>query len=284
MTGSIQEVDVDREDELREFSAWERASWERRAQAYTASLGALTSGSVEPLLHAARVRRGTRVLDVGTGPGFIAVAAAKRRAVVTALDQSAAMVRSVRVTGVTAVQAGVDALPFRNGQFAAVVAGYLINHLAWPEASIDELERVLAPAGRLAFTVWDRAEINPAVGLFNVTALELGLTASLPSGPDPQRFADEGEVRALLIKWRDVSIERLRWSVRVEPGAWFDAIAEATPRTGAVLAQASPKRRAEARNHYVQLATARYGDTEGCVLLPAAAVLVGATKASSIPK
>ena len=265
-------------EELRRFDAWERSSWELRAPAYGASLGALTGGSVDALLRAGRVDPGTRVLDVGTGPGFVAVAAARRGALVTAVDQSAAMVRLARAADVEAVQASVDALPFRDAEFQTVVAGYLLNHLPWPETSVAALARVLAPEGRLAFTVWDEPAANPVTGLFGPVVAELGLTAEVPAGPDAQRFADEAEVRRLLVGWRDVSVVRLRWSVRVSPGSWFDAIADATPRTGAVLAQAGPRLRAVARERYIDLATRRHGDGAGLVDLPAGAVLVSATK------
>lgn len=266
------------EDELQEFGEWERASWELRAGAYAASLGDLTRGSVPALLHAAGAGLGTRLLDVGTGPGFVAVAAAELGADVTAVDQSAAMVRIAESFGVRAVEANVESLPFPGGAFDAVVAGYLLNHLPRPQAAVAELARVLAAGGRLAMTVWDAPSANPAIGLFGPVVAELGLSAAVPPGPDSLRFADEVEVHQLLSDWVGVRVRRLRWSVRVAPGAWFDAIADATPRTGAVLAQAGPQLRARAREHFVHLAREQYGEGEGFVVLPAGAVLISASK------
>lgn len=266
------------DDELRRFGAWERASWEQRAAAYGASLGVLTGGSIDPMLRAARAGEGERLLDVGTGPGFVAAAAVRLGAAVTAVDQSAVMVRLATQVDVEVVQAGADALPFRDGSFTCAVAGYLLNHVPRAEAAVAELGRVLRPGGRFAFTVWDRPEANPVTGLLGPVVAELGLVAEVPSGPDPQRLADEGEVRRLLAGWDDLAVERLRWPVRVRPGAWFDAVADATPRTGAVLAQASPERRAAARERYTALAVDRYGDADGFVRLPAGAVLVSATR------
>lgn len=266
------------EDQLRAFGEWERAAWERCAVPYAASLGDLTRGSIDAMLDAALVGAGTRSLDVGTGPGFAAAAAVGRGAVVQAVDQSAAMVQIARAAGVDAVQADVETLPFSAAAFDAVLGGYVLNHLPRPEAAVAELERVLAPGGRLAVTVWDVPSANPALGLFGPVVSGLGLTAVVPAGPDAYRFCDDAEARALLAGWQHVSVDRTRWTVTVEPGAWFDTVADATPRTGAVLAQAGTELRAQARQQYIDLATHTYAASDGLIALPAAAVLISATK------
>lgn len=271
------------EDELDAFGEWERAAWEQRAAPYAASLGDATRGSIEALLDAARVGAGTRVLDVGAGPGFVARAALDRGADVVAVDQSEAMVRLARAAGVDARAASVQALPLPDGGFEAVVGGYLLNHLARPEQAVAELARVLAPGGRLALTVWDVPDANPALGLFGPVVTDLGLRGVVPPGPDSQRFSAEPQLRALLAGWGDVRLERPRWTVSVEPGRWFDAVADSTPRTGAVLAQASAEQRAAARERYVAIARARHGAGDGRVLLPAGAVLVSGVRRGTDP-
>lgn len=262
--------------ELAAFAEWERAAWEARAPAYAVSLGDLTRGSIEPLLTAANVQVGTRLLDVGTGPGFVARAAMTRGALVQAVDQAAAMVQLARAAGVDARRASAETLPMDDATFDAVVGGYLLNHLPYPEAAVAEFARVLAPGGRLALTVWDLPTENPSLGSFNPVIAELGLSGVVPPGPDSQRFADDGELKALLADWDDVGITRPRWTITVEPGAWFDAIADSTPRSGAVLAQASPAARAHARQRYIELTNRLYGLGGGLVALPAGAVLVTA--------
>lgn len=267
------------EQELDAFGEWERAAWEVRAAPYAASLGDLTRGSIPALLDAAGVTVGTRVLDVGTGPGFVAHAALARRAVVSAADQSSAMVEIACAAGVDAVVAPVEQLPYGAGSFDAVVAGYLLNHLPRPEAALASLARVLRPGGRVALTVWDLPDANPALGLFGPVVSALGLTAVVPPGPDAQRFSDDTAMSALLAgSLTDVRVERVGWTVAVEPGAWFDAVAAATPRTGAVLAAASDEQRAQLRAHYVEVAVADFGTSDGRVQLPASAVLGSGTR------
>lgn len=266
------------ESELDRFGDWERAEWEQRAAPYAASLGDLTRGSVPALLDAAAVAHGTELLDVGTGPGFIALEATKRGARVRAIDQSVEMVRIARLAGVDAQQASVAELPFADRTFDAVVAGYLLNHVARPAQAVSELARVLKVGGRLAVTIWDVPEQNPVLGLLGSVCAESGLTADVPAGPDPQRFADDGQIAELFAGWGDLAVDRPRWSVLVEPGAWFDAIADSTPRSGAALAQATAGERSNARNLYVEVARERYGVDGVHVSLPAGAVLISGTR------
>ena len=262
------------EQELDAFGDWEREAWEVRAAPYAASLGDLTRGSIPDLLDAAGVGAATRVLDVGTGPGFVALAAAQRGAVVVAADQSRAMVEIARAAGVDAVVAPVEDLPYEDASFDAVVAGYLLNHLPRPEAAAASLARVLRPGGRIALTVWDVPDENPALGLFGPVAASLGLVAAAPPGPDAQRFSSEDEMHGLLAPgFEDVAVSRVQWTVSVDPGAWFDAVAAATPRTGAVLAVATDEQRAQMRERYAEVARSRFGAAGGRVELPAGAVL-----------
>src|SRR5881275_2760086 len=78
------------------FHDFEQQGWERASEHYADAFGSLTSQMADPLLDAASARSGTRLLDVCTGPGFIAGAAAARGAAVTGLDFSAPMIAEAR--------------------------------------------------------------------------------------------------------------------------------------------------------------------------------------------
>ncbi|HEX4801894.1 MAG TPA: hypothetical protein VFV14_00165, partial [Myxococcaceae bacterium] len=67
------------------FNAFEHHGWETtNIDVYQEVFGPITSRAIDPLLDAAFVRRGSRVLDVATGPGYVAARATERGAVVTA--------------------------------------------------------------------------------------------------------------------------------------------------------------------------------------------------------
>src|SRR5439155_658395 len=74
------------------FGPPERAGWQRAARHYDDAFGSLTRQAVDPLLDSAQVRSRARTLDVASGPGYAAAAAAARGARVAALDFSSAMV------------------------------------------------------------------------------------------------------------------------------------------------------------------------------------------------
>lgn len=265
------------EDELEAFAAWERAAWEERAIPYAASITDLTEGAAPGLLDAAGVTAGTSLLDVATGPGVVASLAIGRGARVTAVDQSAAMVAlaSSALPDVTVTAASAELLPFADGTFGAVVAGFLLNHLARPATGVREMTRVLDAGGRVALSVWDRPEANPALGLFGPVAQSLGATAVVPPGPESTVYADDDALVALLADagLTDIQVERVNWDVDVEPGAWFDAVAAATPRTGAVLARATTSTRDALRDRYTRTALESFAVGAGRVCLPATAVI-----------
>jgi protein-L-isoaspartate O-methyltransferase len=54
------------------FSAFERQGWEKLAQSYHSYYAALTDQSIDALLVALNLQPGVRLLDVATGPGYLA--------------------------------------------------------------------------------------------------------------------------------------------------------------------------------------------------------------------
>jgi len=261
------------EEELDAFATWEHEAWRTRAAPYARDITHLTAGAAEALLDAADVRDGTRLLDVATGPGVVALAAQERGAEVTAVDRAQEMVDIACEAGVDARQADVEQLPFDDARFDAVVAGFLLNHLPRPGKGVAEMVRVCR--GPVAVSVWDVPAANPALGLFGPVVQSLELPEVVPPGPDSHLYADETRLTDLLASAGlvDVRIARIGWTVTVDPAYWFDAVAAATPRTGAVLAVATVEQQAELRQRYVELAIAEFGSGDGLVVLPAAAVV-----------
>jgi ubiquinone/menaquinone biosynthesis C-methylase UbiE len=190
------------------FNAFEAAGWEEKAQAYDRSFRSLTSRLAEPLLDAASVTKGTRVLDIATGPGYVAGRAAARGAEVVGADVAESMIVLARrlQPGVEFRQADAHALPFADASFDAVVGNLAILHLGRPEQAAAEFVRVLVPGGRVALTVWDAPDRARFLGVLLEAFAEAGATPpeGVPAGPDFFRFAQQGELDALL---RDQGLE-----------------------------------------------------------------------------
>ena len=160
-----------------------RAVWDRCAPTYATDFEQLTGTGAEPLLDAATVESGTRLLDIGCGPGAVIAAGLARGASVTAVDLSAAMVREARQRFPTSDLRVCDAtrLPFADASFDAVTFGFCLHHMAQPHLALAEAHRVLRPGGAVAMTVWVAPERLEA---FTVGYGALaGLDVSAPDTP-----------------------------------------------------------------------------------------------------
>jgi ubiquinone/menaquinone biosynthesis C-methylase UbiE len=129
------------------FSEFERVGWDEQAIGYDRMLGRAAARVVGPLLDAAVVRPGARVLDVACGPGDATAAADARGARAVGVDVAEAMVRLARHRhrDLPFLLASAEALPLASGSFDAVLAGFLVHHLAEPVRVMREFARVLAP-------------------------------------------------------------------------------------------------------------------------------------------
>ena len=78
------------------FREFEHSGWQGIPRQYHQAFGELTTQSIEPLLDAAGVKAGTKVIDIASGPGYVAAAAARRGATVIGVDFSVAMVAEAR--------------------------------------------------------------------------------------------------------------------------------------------------------------------------------------------
>ena len=136
--------------------AFEHAGWERAAGAYPATFAEATRPFIPDLLGAAGVDAGTRVLDVASGPGFVAAAAAARGAAATGLDFSPAMLAVARLLhpAIGFEHGDAETLPYGDAAFDAVVSNFGIHHVPHPVLALRQAFRVLRSGGRVAFSVW----------------------------------------------------------------------------------------------------------------------------------
>src|SRR5258706_2215875 len=179
-----------------DFTAFEHGGWERAVQPYRDYFERLTTQSNAPLLDTLGVGEGTRFLDVATGPGFLAAAAASRGAVVTGVDFSAAMIAQARrqYPDIDFHEGSAEDLPFEDGAFDAVGIGFGMLHFSHPDKALSEAFRVIHHGGKIAFTVW--AVPEKAVGFQIVLrAIEAHgkMDVPIPPGPPFFRFSEAEE-------------------------------------------------------------------------------------------
>jgi SAM-dependent methyltransferase len=266
------------------FNAFEAAGWEGRADGYHRFFGPITTRVAEQLLDAAEVDRGRRVLDVASGPGYVAAACAVRGADVVGVDVAAEMVALARRLRpeIDFRQADAERLPFAGGSFDAVLANFLILHVGRPEQVAAELARVLRPDGKLALSTWDGPERARLLGVLVDAVAEVGVEppADVPSGPPIFRFADEAEFARLLgdAGLGDVDVQTVAFTHRFASGdELWKGLMGGTVRTRALVLAQPKDVQAQIRASFDRLV--RPYATNGGVEMPVSVKLVSGRRA-----
>lgn len=265
------------------FREFEHAGWQRAANQYHDSFGSLTAQTIPVLLDAVHVTPSTYLLDVASGPGYVALAAAKRGAQVVAIDFSSAMVSKAKALfpDIDFREGDAEALSFPTNTFNAVVMNFGLLHLGQPEKAIAEACRVLHPGGRFGFTVW--ANIEESIGFqIPLRAIQAKGNADvpLPSGPPFFRFSDKEECKTVLTKAGFIqpafSKIHLTWKIESSEDLYV-AFYDGSVRTGGLMRAQSADALSAIKND-IQHAVQRYKTSHGSFEIPMAALVVSAEK------
>jgi ubiquinone/menaquinone biosynthesis C-methylase UbiE len=223
------------------FRQFEHRGWQEIASRYHAGFAAVTTQSVEALLDAAQVGKGSRVLDVACGPGYVAVAAAARGAHATGIDFSSEMVEEARrrYPGIDFTEGDAEELSFPESSFDAIVMNFGMLHLGRPERALQESHRVLRPSGRIAFTVWDKPEKCLGFAIVLGAIQKYGdLNVAIQPGPPFFRFSDPEESKRVLaaagFDKTSVCYVPQIWRLQ-DPAALFDVMYYGSVRNAALL-------------------------------------------------
>jgi len=129
----------------------------QQADSYAALVRPGSRPALDPLTVAAQPTPADIALDVGCGPGHLAVALAPLVKHVTGVDLTPAMLAKARAhqqeegaANVTWQQADATALPFPDASFTLVFSRAMFHHAADPAATLREMIRVAAPGARIA--------------------------------------------------------------------------------------------------------------------------------------
>lgn len=190
-------------------------------------------GLNEPLIEAAGIGAGDRVLDLASGTGEPALSIASvvgPRGWVAASDMVPEMLAGARrraaekeLANIGFLVADMQALPLADATFDRVTCRLGLMYVPEPARALAEARRVLAEGGRAAFLVWGRREENDQfVVLEEVLRRELGIEPH--EGPfTPTRFGEESALRSLLeaAGFAQVEERALRFNPRIDPATKF---------------------------------------------------------------
>jgi SAM-dependent methyltransferase len=197
-----------------------RQIWATRTRIY-GEMARSHAAHTEMLIAKAQVRPGERVLDVATGPGVVALAAA--RAVgpsrqVMATDLAPEWSRSVEqacagagVGNVTFRAMGAEALDLADDSFDVALCQFGLMFVPDPVRALREMRRVLRQGGRLGVVVWSTADKVPCFSVTN-RVLEPYMPAVPPEErlPAPTELGEPGVIDGHVVAagFRDVAVER----------------------------------------------------------------------------
>jgi ubiquinone/menaquinone biosynthesis C-methylase UbiE len=177
---------------------------ESAAAGYDRAVGHMTRQLIPPLLRAARLVPGMGVLDIATGTGLAAEAAAEAvgpSGHVLAADISPAMVERARerlgaLPNVSFAVEDGQHLSLPGGVFDAVLCNMGLMYFPDPERGLSEFRRVLRPGGRAAVSV----NTTPERSLISRVLVIIGRHVPPKAAEAARLFAlgDEGRLRALL--------------------------------------------------------------------------------------
>jgi SAM-dependent methyltransferase len=173
------------------------------------------------------IEAGSRVLDVGTGLGALAVRAAERQCSVLAFDSSAPMVeranhRLAAFSDARAVTMDARAFDLDDDSFDAAFAIFSVTLMPHRDTSLREMVRVVRPGGIVCVVNWATRYGGPAFEILIEAMQHLDL---LPTDGPGHQIAPLEEAQLLEAGCVDVSLESIEAPGKLPaPTAFLDEL------------------------------------------------------------
>ena len=234
-------ADIDQEA----FRKFEHDGWNGLSAGYHDQWEHLTTQIIPLLLQKTGVSSGSHVLDVASGPGYAAGAAAAMGATASGIDLAENMrdLAAANFPDLSFQLGDAEDLPFDEGSFDVVTMNFGVLHFPDAEKGLAEAFRVLKPGGRLGFTAWEGPE-GSALGMATDAIVQEGtVRVDLPKGTPIFRFAEHAECARVLeaIGFKDIASTdtMLTWHLP-RPDMLMESFRDATARMSALLGAQDP--------------------------------------------
>jgi SAM-dependent methyltransferase len=251
------------------------ATFRSATDMYGRFVGRYAPGLAGALIDAVGPDLNGRVIDVGCGPGGLAMALAdivgERNVAAVDPSQGFVSVCRARLPSADVRVAAAEDLPFEDDRFDAAFAQLVVNFMTDAERGVGEMRRVVRPGGAVAASTWDYGD--------RMTMLRTFWDAAHEVAPEEAERADEGAtmgystLETLTGLWRTVGLEDVRGGELWVTAGYedFDDLWAPLPSgigpAGAFCASLAPEQQKKLREAWAR----RLGNPEGAFELTARA-------------
>ena len=162
------------EKHLPDHKAIVREEFTRQADAYARAAVITDQDRLARLVAAIAPADTDRALEIATGPGYVAMALARRCREVVGVDLTEAPLAIAERTrqqrglrNVTFRTADAEELPFADGEFNIVVCRFAFHHFQNPSSVLSEMCRVCPPGGTIALEDLYASEFPERASYYN---------------------------------------------------------------------------------------------------------------------
>lgn len=181
-----------------EALSWQTGVWNKISDIYVREIDERFAPVVAYTIRRAELRPDNRVLDIGTGTGALALAAAShigKEGDVTGIDISPDMLAIARgrarhagLANVEFAEGRAESIPAKDGEFDVICSSLCFQYVIDRAAAAEECARVLKSGGRFVAAVWGGPD-DADIVRFQATAGRFAPPPPVP-GVGPGALAD----------------------------------------------------------------------------------------------
>lgn len=165
---------------------------------------------LDPLTAMAAIEKGQRILDLGTGTGQAAMAAARivgDKGRVIGLDIAPGLIIKAKeqaeqkcVSNVEFLEGDAEQLNFADDSFNVALCHFGLMHFPSRDTALSEMRRVLKKGGRVVLSVWSTPDKMRVLGIVTAKIKEVFPQIIQPGAPGWFDFGAPGILKAVLAK------------------------------------------------------------------------------------